>query len=69
MDLDQGDPRVRGALLADALSLLAAAPADLGRLREAAEVTTQALARMREQAAINPVARRGDLALAPPSGT
>ncbi|WP_327386709.1 tetratricopeptide repeat protein [Streptomyces sp. NBC_01207] len=63
-DLDQGDPRVHGALLADALSLLAAALADLGRLREAAEVTTQALAMMREQAAINPVARRGDLALA-----
>ncbi|MET9688057.1 tetratricopeptide repeat protein [Streptomyces sp. NPDC006514] len=63
-DLDQGDPRVHGALLADALSLLAAALADLGRLREAAQVTTQALAMMREQAAINPAARRGDLALA-----
>ncbi|MER6386962.1 tetratricopeptide repeat protein [Streptomyces sp. NPDC059382] len=62
--LDEAEPGVHGALFADVLSLLAAALADLGRLREAADVTPRALAMMREQAAINPVARRGDLALA-----
>ncbi|MFD3809026.1 tetratricopeptide repeat protein [Streptomyces sp. NPDC058619] len=63
-ELDQAEPGVHGALYADALSRLAAALADLGRLGEATEITPRALAMAREQAAINPVARRGDLALA-----
>ncbi|MFC9324079.1 tetratricopeptide repeat protein [Kitasatospora sp. NPDC057015] len=63
-ELDRAEPGVHGALLADSLTLFAAALADLGRYAAAVEVTVQALAMMREQAAINPVARRGDLALA-----
>ncbi len=63
-ELDRAEPGVHGALFADCLSLHAAALADLGRFREAAGVTTRAVAMMREQAALNPQARRGDLGMA-----
>ncbi|MFD8323753.1 tetratricopeptide repeat protein [Kitasatospora purpeofusca] len=63
-ELDRAEPGVHGGLFADSLSLHAAALADLGRFREAAEVTTRAVAMMREEAALNPVARRGDLGVA-----